>query len=67
MRGFHPPPLDHCEFHGSQFQARVEAQPIGSEGFGEALVLEEKVKLFVLVIHPCVPTEVCSLFEPLML
>ena len=67
MWGFQYPPLDHCEFHGSQFQVGVEANPVGSEGFGEGLALEEKVELFVVVVHPCVLAEVCALFEPLML
>ena len=52
MWGFHPPPVDHYEFHGSQFQGGVEAQPVGSEGFGEALSLEEKVELSIVVVHP---------------
>ena len=52
MWGFQPPILDHYEFHGSQFQVGVRAQPIGSEGFGEALALEQQVELFVVAIHP---------------
>ena len=67
MWGFQPPPVDHCEFHGSRFQAGVEAQPIGSKGFGEALALEHQVELAIVVVHPWVPAEVCALFEPLVL
>ena len=61
------PALGHCEFHVSQFQARVEVQPVGLEGPVEALVLEEKVELFVSSILLWELDEVCDIFEQLVL
>ena len=51
MRESQLPPLGHCEFHVSQFQAEVEVQPVGPKGSMEELVLEEKVEIYVLDIH----------------
>ena len=52
MWGFHSPPLDHSEFHGSQSHVGVEAQPVGLEELGEALALEGKVELSAMDVGP---------------
>ena len=59
--------LGHYVFHVLQSQVGVEVLPIGLEGYGEALVLEEKVELFVLVVLLWALAKVCVQFEQLVL
>ena len=58
--------LGHYEFHALQFQAGVEVIPIGPEGYGEALVLEGKVELFLLAALLWALAKVCDLFKQLV-
>ena len=67
MRQAQFPPLGHYEFDVFQHQAGVEVQPVGLEGFAEALALEEQVGLLVLPVLLWALLEVCALFEQLVL